>query len=191
MKLTELLEGRDLTNKVTVPVLVNTDAAERVVAAERDLEKAKAALERASQAEAGRMSQPDTAEAREAVEAAEAALEDARREAEEHLYDFVIRSIGASEWHRLQTDHPPTKEQRDRFGRDLDYNPDTFPVAVLAVCLADPEVASVAEVEQLRGRLPQAVWQQLWGAALRVNLGANRVPLSMTGSGATASSGAR
>jgi hypothetical protein len=189
MKLTELLEGRDLTNRVTVPVLVNTDAARRIIDAEKQVGTAKRRVDSAEDQEKGRLSQPSTLEAKGALEAAETELRDAREEAERHLYDFVLQSVGAAEWQELVSLHPPTEEQRERLGKELDYDPDTFPLAAIAVCLADPEVTSVDEVKQLRAKLPQAVWQQLWDGCLRANLGVNKVPPSLTGSHATSGSG--
>lgn len=189
MKLSEVLEGRNLTNRVTVPVLLNTDTAERIIDAERAVKDATRRLEFAEQQEAGLMAQPATTAAREELSQAQAALAAAQADAEDHLYDFVVESIGAAAWQELVSAHPPTKEQRERLGRDLDYNPDTFPVAALAVCLVDPEADTVEEVQDLKAKLPQAVWQQLWTGCLRANIGVNRVPPSLTGSHATSGSG--
>lgn len=191
MKLDELLEDRDrLRNRLTVPVLMSTDAAEACVRAEQSVRKAEATLERAQAAEDGRMSCPKTAEAEADLQAAQAALDAAHEAAQDHLVDFVVESIGSDRWEELVAEHPPTTEQVEQHGSKTLFNPKTFPEAAVAACLAEPEVTGLADVRKLRSMVPDVVWQQLFEAVLRVNRGANRVPLSLIGSGATTSSAA-
>lgn len=193
MKLADMFTGRDLADHIEVPVLLSTDAADRIVAAERQVERAQAAVEAAERVEAEKLNKPRTDQAREQLQAAQAELDAAQDAAREHLYEFRFTSIGSEDWEALVLSHPPTKKQRELYGRELDFNPDTFPVAAVAVCLTEivqPD-GSVEPVDTtpddvratIKSKVKQAVWQQLWGACYRVNVGRSQVPLSLSGSG--------
>ena len=198
MKLADMFEGRNLADHTEVPVLLSTDAADRVVAAERQVELAQAAVDAAARTEADLLSKPRTDRAREQLAEAQAELDAAEAAAQEHLYEFCFTSIGSEEWESLVLAHPPTPKQKERFGRELDFNPDTFPVVAVAACLTKivkPD-GTVEEVETtpddvrstIKSQVKQAVWQQLWGACYRVNVGRSQIPLSLSGSGRPRSS---
>lgn len=190
MKLSELMQDRELTNRHTVPVLLSTDAAWRMSRATAAVDTAKKKLDRARRAERDRMQAPMTAEATEELEAAEAELEAAQNEAAEHLIDFVVESLGSDEWEALVEAHPSLPEQRERLGvEDPGYNTKTFPLAAVAACLKQPEVDSLDDVRKLKKKVPDVVWSQLFAAVLRANRGQNMVPPSLTGSSVTRSSG--
>lgn len=204
MKLSELLQDRGrLVNRLPVPVLMSTEAAERVARAQTDadltgrqVERAERAVKDAEAAEEGRMQRPRTEAAKTDLEraqakhdAAEVALEEARVAAEKYLVDFVVQSIGSDEWEELVNAHPPTEEQRERIsgqsGAVPQWNPATFPLDAVAACLAEPEVDGVEDVRKLKASVPEAVWYQLFAAVVRVNQGANRVDPSLLGSATT------
>jgi hypothetical protein len=190
MKLSELMQGRELVNRHTVPVLLSTDAAWRLSRATAAVEKAKKEHGRAQRAENGRMHTPLTVEAQAELAEAEAELEAAQNAAAEHLIDFVVESLGSDEWEELVGAHPSPKEQAERLGaQDPGYDTKTFPLAAVAACLREPEVDSLDDVKQLKAKVPDIVWSQLFAAVLRVNRGQNAVPPSLTGSSETRSSG--
>lgn len=193
MKLSELLEDRDrVVNRHTIPVLMSTDAAQACALAQENVDKAREGLEIAEAHEAGRMAQPRTERGRKKLAEAEAELAKAYEQARPHLVDFVVESIGSDEWEELLAAHQPTDEQIEKAAKANDrrpeYNEKTFPLAAIAACLREPEVASVDEVRELKSKIPDVVWQQLFAGVLRANRGANRVPLSLSGSDGTPSS---
>lgn len=212
MQLTELLAGRDLVNRSEVPVLLSTDAADRIARAQAAVNEAADALDRAKRVEQGRMAQPMSQERQAVLDAAQAELEAANEAALDHLVDFVVESIGSTEFDVLIEALPATPEQRKRYGKELTWDPSRFPVLLVALCLRQPEVDAdelealqewlaaddrdgeppvPASVTQLKAKLPDVVWQQLYTAAYRVNRGVNDVPKSLTGSATTRSSEVR
>jgi hypothetical protein len=190
MKLSELMQDRSLVNRHTVPVLLSTDAAFRVARARDAVDKAQRRLDRARVAEKGRMHAPMTVEATGDLETAQDELVQAEAEAEQHLIDFVVESLGSDEWEALVAAHESPADQMERLGSDdPGYDLKTFPLAAVAACLKEPEVDSLDDVKTLKGKIPDIVWSQLFAAVLRVNRGANAVPPTLLGSKKTRSSG--
>ena len=208
MKLDELLKDRGrVVNHHTVPVLMDRDAAQRCVRAEEAAEKARDAHGRAVAIESDRMAQPQTTTTRNKLDEAEAELEAAYQAAEPHLVEFKFESVGGDLWDQMITAHPPTVEQRER-DENAEYDPTVFPLAAIAVSLADPEIPDVEidayrkaldrgesdppippAVRKLKSQVPSIVWDQLFSCALLVNRGVTRVPLLWSGSGTTRRSG--
>lgn len=212
--LDSIFEDRDLSDHMEVPVLLNTDAADRVAVAERTVNAATEAHLRMQEYEAERMQKTRTDEAAATLEQAKAELDAARQAALDHLYVFRFTSIGAQAWEDLILRHPPTDEHRQEHGR-VDFNPDTFPTAAVAACLAavvhpdgtvdelgtdvrqpdgtlDLDALDTAEQSvrrTIKAKVKQGVWQQIWGATWRANVGASQVPPSLLGSSATRASG--
>lgn len=99
---------------------------------------------------------PELKAALEAVKA----IED---EQEESTAEIVVSSVSRNRWANLLKAHPPTKEQR-RAGSWV--NPDTFPIAVVAECVEDLDMA---KAEKLADVLPPAEWSKLEAAAMFLN----------------------
>jgi hypothetical protein len=89
---------------------------------------------------------------------------------------FTFSDIGG-QWLDLIGRHPPTKDQLAA-DRNLDHNPETFPVAVMAASSAAPKL-TVDQVKRLREKLQFIQWQKLWAATLEANLGMATVPKSL------------
>jgi hypothetical protein len=89
---------------------------------------------------------------------------------EESAVLFRFRSLGRLEWEALLDAHPGRSET-ERF------NFTTFPVALVAASLADPEM-TVAEVEELFDLLNEGQRDEMFGAAFNVNQEATSVPFS-------------
>lgn len=87
----------------------------------------------------------DFEDAAEKLEIAKAALE-------ENSAEFVFRSIGRKKYEELLLQHVPTEAQakraKDAGESPYQWNPDTFPVAVLAKSIVTPELSEeeIAEI---------------------------------------------
>jgi hypothetical protein len=89
---------------------------------------------------------------------------------------FTFQDIGG-QWLALIGEHPPTKDQLE-VDKQLDHNPETFPVAAVSASSLAPKL-SVRQVERLREKLRMPDWQKLWAATLEANLGVVGAPKSM------------
>lgn len=88
---------------------------------------------------------------------------------------FKLRAIGRAAFDALVNAHPPTSAQRAKakslgLGGEMAWNPDTFPPALVAACLVDPEMTE----DQARLLWEDDSWnaaetQALMDAALEVN----------------------
>lgn len=90
---------------------------------------------------------------------------------------FLFRAIGAVDYDRLVTKHPPTPEQRVE---GHTFNLETFGPALLARVCADPEI-SEADWKKLwtSGDWSRGEVMQLWeAAAMLCNTGMDLVPTS-------------
>lgn len=94
---------------------------------------------------------------------------------------FTFRGVGRGLYSKLLSEHPPTAEQRAAAGDAADaliYNVDTFPPALLA--------ASIVEPEDLHGDLDECAtihdeWSngqvtRLWRACIQANNGVAETP---------------
>lgn len=92
---------------------------------------------------------------------------------------FVFRAVSRRQWVDMLAAHPPTKEQlkaiaatsTDPLRRpSLEFNPDTFPVAVIAAACHDPAMTA-EDAERLANSLTDSQFSSLWEAAVKVNVG--------------------
>ena len=119
----------------------------------------------------------------------------ARRAAVESSFRFVVGTVPASMWRRLQDAHRPTAEQLDeakRLGIRLRFDADRFPPAATAVALrsatnpagdtiefgppswnpdgeVQPDRAAAEMVAQVWDTFPLGDAQQLWSAVVELN----------------------
>lgn len=107
------------------------------------------------------------------AEGARAALRAAEEEAEKDAVEYVFKNVGRKAFDKLITDHPPTDENREdakaQGGNpdDLNWNPNTFPVALVAAAIIHPQMDE-AEVQEMwddpewgGGELQQLFWTAL------------------------------
>lgn len=133
-------------NIKVVSIVLDPDLADELSEAQERLGRAKILLEAAPK-ERGRY---------EEFEDAEAALEKVRARAEEAgaIAEIKVRGMGRHNYDRLQADHPPSEEQRKKHKREnpeqppLEWNPDTFPVALIAACAVEPTM-TVEQVQEI------------------------------------------
>lgn len=86
--------------------------------------------------------------------------------------EVVVQSIGKHAWSELLADHPPTLEHRSMYGRRLDHNPETFPYVAIAASVIEPEGMTDEKARALEEVVSVHEWDLLWGAVLKVNVGA-------------------
>lgn len=88
---------------------------------------------------------------------------------------FRFRALSRRRWRALLAAHPPRKQDK---ADGVDFNPETFPVAAIAACAAEPSMTD-EQAEQLADRLPLGEFERLWQAVVSVNLGASETPKSV------------
>jgi len=122
----------------------------------------------------------------------EAQFEELRRESEEFVVDFVFRSIGRQKFEDLVEECPPTekqkKEAKKKGEEEPGWNPETFPVRLMAEAIVEPELTEdeVFEIWDSED-WNQAELMSLFIAALTVNQQRKIVDLGK-GSGPTGDS---
>lgn len=140
------------------------------------------------EAEAG-----DMAPSAEAVALAER-IRGLAEQAEASEVEFVFRGIGNKPYSDLVAAHPPTPEQLQQF-RDLrlgmlEFNPETFPIALMAASLESPTGATEDLFAELRETWANGPWQRLWQTCSRANMAVNDVvPKSLLASAILLGSG--
>lgn len=119
---------------------------------------------------------PADSEAAMALLEADAALEAVRNrlDDEEAIAEFRFRGIGRAAYEALVDKHPPTAEQRMKAKasgfENIAWNPDTFPPALVAACLIEPDLAYEDVLGLWRSDdWNQAELQELLNAAIAVN----------------------
>lgn len=91
--------------------------------------------------------------------------------------EFVFRAIGKRAWANLLAKHPPTKDQL-RVERQLDHNPETFPIAAIAASCISPAV-TVDDVARLERALNASQFDVLWAKCVDANVGGVADPKSV------------
>ncbi len=143
----------------TVPICVRGDLQAEYEDLERQLKQANAA---------NRGTLAGTSEDAAAIEELMAAL---REQMRENTHVFTLRALPKKRWSDLVAQHKPRDEDRR-----LDYNGETFPVALIQACCKDP-VMTVKEVEELCDEiLTQGQWDALFLAAFLLNRDDVEVP---------------
>lgn len=136
----DLLTKKKPTTK-TVRITLDNELAQQWHAAKGKVDAAKLAYARIA-----------SSDNEEQLRDAEAALEECEKLVEPATVEITLRSIGRPAYRALLDEHPPTDEQnkdskRKGFG-ELNYNPDTFPQALVAACSLSPKM-TLAEVQAI------------------------------------------
>lgn len=91
-------------------------------------------------------------ETEESIEELKGRLEELEAELEAVTVVFKFRSIGGDRVDALIEEHPPTAKQRKKAegkeGGEPSWNPETFPQALVAACVVDPEL-SLEDVQDM------------------------------------------
>jgi hypothetical protein len=93
---------------------------------------------------------------------------------------FRFEGLGRGAFAKLQAEHPPTDAQLETVGRDLEFNPETFPPALMAAtCVAPEELrGNVAEWTEINDGWNLGQTQRIWGACLAANMVVATAPKS-------------
>lgn len=143
LSLDEILEQK---RKVTVSVAVPLDPG-----LQDKLDRARLAEAEAAKA----LSLRDGDKGRQAVlAAAKAAVDQAETAFEDGSAVFVFEGLSREDWERLLDDHRPKEHQRSRARREgtsefLNWDPDTFPPALIAATLVDPPGITLDKAREL------------------------------------------
>lgn len=104
------------------------------------------------------------------------------------VVEMRFRAIGNKRYDALIRAHPPVAQTKDQ-PEDMSgapYNPQTFPVALVAASCVEPEMTE-EQVTVLRDTWNVAEYSQLWVAALTVNTSRRQVVEAGKGSSGTRS----
>lgn len=85
---------------------------------------------------------------------------------------FVFQGLGRGQAAKLQAQHPATEQVKKDLGNDdLEWNPETFPPALLAASCLEPAelVGNVAAWQEIHSTWSTGQVMPLWGACLSVN----------------------
>lgn len=97
----------------------------------------------------------------------------ARIAADRVKHTFVFATVPYGRWRALAEKHEPTAQQKAD-NRYLDFNPETFPQAAVALSCISPELSD-EDGEWLREHLPRQEFDRLFEAALQVNVGGSSI----------------
>lgn len=128
------LKSRKKPVTVRVPIVLDSEIADEYDAAKSEYDAAKLSFEARA-----------TDESRERFITAEEALDEVKPRADENTAVFVFRSLGRKPFEDLVELHPPTKDQREKAKKqrdgEINWNPDTFPQALVAAASQEPEMS--------------------------------------------------
>lgn len=104
------------------------------------------------------------------------AEEKAKEALQETCIKFVFEPIGSKRLDKLRLEHAPTEAQMTEAAREgvqINFNPDTFPAALIDVCAVEP-AHEAGEIEKELLEDEDGTWNKaeigdLFGAALSVN----------------------
>lgn len=99
------------------------------------------------------------------------------RDRDDHT--FVFQTISYDDWRAVAEAHPPTDAQKAEH-KYIEYNPDTWPQAAVALACVSPEL-TVDDADWLRQNLPRQEWQRLVDGAIQANVGGSELPKSASG----------
>jgi hypothetical protein len=172
-------KARHVNTRVSVVVPMASDAAEEAERLDPQLRRL-----RNADGEQGDLS--------EQVVALAEHIRDLERTAAESEVTFVFEGLPRSRWDKLLLDHPLPPELRKQLGADIDFNPETFPPALMAAsCVEpaelhsdfddaghlDPEV--LAEWTAINDGWSQGQVQRIWRACLQANTAVAEPPKSL------------
>lgn len=96
-------------------------------------------------------------------------LEELSRRIDEGTKVYTFRGVSRRRWRGLMAKYPPSKRDREQ---GLDFDPDKFPTAAIALCSVDPKLTDEeAKALEDDDSLGPGGFEQLWAGVLTANLG--------------------
>ena len=146
----------------TVPLVIDPEWGEAYGRAKKTAALAQTRLDKS----------PSDVALRAAAEEADEAVAVLEKDRSKKVVEFTFRALSGDEYDAVVTAHQPTAKQRaeaNKSGGTLQWDPDTFPPALVAAALVEPELSD-EEVAQLYAsdQWNPAEVQQLFQGALRV-----------------------
>lgn len=143
----------------------------------REVEKLDGILDR------GMLGQDET-KAKVAAKKAESAdvqaeIDDLRAHVKKASVVLTFESIGRRAWRKLESEHPPTKEQMDLLkGTDMvaRHNVDTFPVAAMLATCVEPPSFDEEDARVICEDFSEGAFDRVWSACLTANILGGRDP---------------
>lgn len=112
-------------------------------------------------------------------------MDDLRQRIENDEIEFVFQAMPRTRYSELLEEHPPSDEDKEA---GLAFNADTFPPALIAECLIDPEGVDVKEATRIWAEWSDAECELLLANAIAVNRSLKDIPFTKSDTGGTASS---
>jgi hypothetical protein len=112
-------------------------------------------------------------------------IEELAEQARASEREFVFAGVGRKKFSDIAALHPPTKEQKDQAeeaGITREWNPETFPAALMAVSLVSPAGMTPERMQRIYDNWSVGVLAKMWAACWAANQGVNEVPKSLTAS---------
>lgn len=136
----QIKERKKLPNEI-VPIVLDGSWGQQVIEAQSAVQ----ALEAAARI------RPSDTSLNPQIDEATKVLDDLLAQRPEMVADFKFKGLGRDRYERLIKAHPPTKDQRTdaaRQQRNVTWNEDTFPPALISACLISPKMTE-AQVREL------------------------------------------
>ena len=114
-----------------------------------------------------------------------AQLAEVRQQIEDDEIEFVFQAMPRNRYSDLLEEHPPSDEDKEA---GLAFNADTFPPALIAECLIEPEGVDVQEATRIWAEWSDAECEMLLANAIAVNRSLKDIPFTKSDTGETASS---
>lgn len=93
---------------------------------------------------------------------------------------FVFQGLGRGEFAKLHAQHPASDEHREKFGENTDFNPYTFPPALMAAsCIEPAELrGNLAEWTEIHETWSEGQVMRIWATCMGANAGVAAPPKS-------------
>lgn len=172
-------KARHVNTRVSVVVPMASDAAE-------EAERLDPQLRRLRNADG------DQGDLSEQVVALAEHIRELERTAAESEVTFVFEGLPRSRWDKLLLDHPLPDDLRKQFGDSIDFNPETFPPALMAASCVEPvelhaafddtgqlDPVVLAEWTAINEGWSQGQVQHIWRGCMQANTAVAEPPKSL------------
>jgi hypothetical protein len=84
---------------------------------------------------------------------------------------FAFQAMGRGAFAKLQAQHPPRPEDKELYGEETEFNPVTFPPALLAATCVEPAElrGNLAEFTEIHENWSEGQVMRIWGTCVQAN----------------------